>query len=172
MRRRPWFGLHPRATLCRLLLLLVLAWITRQRVWSLMLISGDSMLPTLHGGQIVGINKLAYCVRPPERGDIVAIWTGEELIVKRIVGLPGEEIALRDGTTSTAALCMSPTSNSINTGPSRQAKSAPVVSWWSETTAHTHWWRSLAESELWGDSSERGLNCRLRVEYAGAAHYC
>jgi len=98
MRRRPWFGLHPRATLCRLLLLLVLAWITRQRVWSLMLISGDSMLPTLHGGQIVGINKLAYCVRPPERGDIVAIWTGEELIVKRIVGLPGEEIALRDGT--------------------------------------------------------------------------
>ena len=95
---RSWFGLHPRATLCRLLLLLVLAWVIRQRVWMPALISGQSMLPTLKSGQIVGINKLAYWSRPPERGDIIAIWTGGELMVKRVIGLPGDEIALRDGT--------------------------------------------------------------------------
>jgi len=72
--------------------------IIRQWVWSPTLINGNSMLPALHGGQIVGINKLAYVLRPPQRGDIIAIWTGKELMVKRIVGLPREQIALRDGT--------------------------------------------------------------------------
>ena len=98
MLHRPWFGLNPRAPLRWLLLFLVLALIIRGWVWSPTLITGNSMLPTLHGGQIVGINKLAYLFRPPQHGDVIAIWTGKELMVKRIVGLPGEEIALRDGT--------------------------------------------------------------------------
>ncbi len=55
------------------------------------------MQPTLRGGHLAGINKLAYRRRPPRRGDIVAIRTGRGLIVKRILGLPGEEIAMRDG---------------------------------------------------------------------------
>ena len=40
----------------------------------------------------MGLNKLAYRFGPPQRGDIVAICTGRELIVKRILGLPGEEV--------------------------------------------------------------------------------
>jgi signal peptidase I len=61
------------------------------------LISGESMVPTLRGGQLVGVNKLAYLFGPPPRGDIVEVWTGKDLMIKRIVGLPGEEVAVRDG---------------------------------------------------------------------------
>ena len=55
-----------------------------------LLIAGNSMQPTLHPGSIAGVNKLAYRFGPPRRGDVVAIRAGRELIVKRILGLPGE----------------------------------------------------------------------------------
>jgi signal peptidase I len=74
---------------------LVLA--VRQWLWTPTLISGESMEPTLHGGQLAWVNKLAYRSRPPQRGDIVVVRTPRTWIVKRILGLPGEEIALRDG---------------------------------------------------------------------------
>lgn len=80
-----------------LLLALGLALATRQWLWMPALISGQSMRPTLSSGQLVGINKLAYRFDLPRRGDIVELWTGSEFMVKRIVGLPGEQIALRDG---------------------------------------------------------------------------
>ena len=69
----------------------------RQWVWMPILISGESMQPTLRGGQLAWVNKLAYRSRPPRRGDIVVVRTPRNWIVKRILGLPGEEIALRDG---------------------------------------------------------------------------
>jgi signal peptidase I len=95
---KPRFGLTPQAVLLRLLPLLLLVLIIRQWVWMPVLIRGESMLPTLRGGQLAGVNKLAYLFRPPRRGDIVEVWTGKDLIVKRVVGLPGEEVAARGGT--------------------------------------------------------------------------
>ena len=80
-----------------LLLLLGLALLIRVDVWMPLLITGESMLPTLQGGQIAGLNKLAYLRRPPQRGDIVAVWTDRTLIIKRLIGLPGEEISAQDG---------------------------------------------------------------------------
>ncbi len=80
-----------------LLLALGLALAARHWVWMPTLILGESMGPTLHPGQLAGINRLAYHFRPPRRGEVVAIRTRRELMVKRIVGLPGEEIAMRGG---------------------------------------------------------------------------
>jgi signal peptidase I len=77
------------------LLLLVLA--CRQWIGMPILITGGSMQPTLRSGQLAAINRLAYHFGPPRRGDIVVVHTGRERIVKRIVGLPGEEIAVRNG---------------------------------------------------------------------------
>ena len=84
-------------TLRWLLLALGLALAVRQWVWMPMLISGESMQPTLRGGQLVGINKLAYLFHSPRRRQIVDFWTGSEFMVKRILGLPGEQIALHGG---------------------------------------------------------------------------
>jgi len=86
-----------RTPLRRLLLVVVLAWAVRQWAWTPLVIVGNSMQPTLRAGSMVGLNKLAYRLGPPRRGDVVGIWTGRDLLVKRVVGLPGEEIGAAGG---------------------------------------------------------------------------
>jgi signal peptidase I len=80
-----------------LLLALGLVLAARQWLWTPVLITGESMQPTLRGGQLVALNKLAYLFGRPQRGEVVGVWTGSGLMVKRVLGLPGETIALRDG---------------------------------------------------------------------------
>ena len=58
---------------------------------------GESMLPALHSGALLLVDKRAYKTKLPARGDIVVARTGHDLIVKRVVGLPGEEIEVRRG---------------------------------------------------------------------------
>jgi signal peptidase I len=98
MAGRHWLRNHAEAVLRVVLLLLVLVLIVRRWVCCPILITGNSMLPTLRSGQLALLNKLAYRFRPPERGDIVSLWTGGELWTKRVLGLPGEEIEIRRGT--------------------------------------------------------------------------
>ena len=96
----PWgsgSGTRAKAALRWLLLVLVLAWLLRRWVWMPTIILGDSMLPTLHQGHLAAVSKLAYWRRPPQRGDLVVIRTEKELIVKRIIALPGEEAAVTNG---------------------------------------------------------------------------
>jgi len=81
----------------RLLLAGTLVLVLSQWVWAPVLVAGNSMRPTLCPGSIMGLNKLAYRFGRPRRGDIVAICTGRELIVKRILGLPGEEVRADGG---------------------------------------------------------------------------
>src|SRR5437870_10490680 len=92
------FGREPKAFLRRLLVVLVLILIVRRWICCPTLITGESMMPTVHSGQLAAINKLAYRFRPPQRGDIVSVWTGNEVWVKRILGLPGEVIEIRQAT--------------------------------------------------------------------------
>src|SRR5215470_4033482 len=81
----------------RFLLILALTVVVRRWIWMPVLIVGDSMLPSLRAGQFVGCNKLIYQFQSPQRGDVVAVWTGRELLIKRVLGLPGEEIEVREG---------------------------------------------------------------------------
>lgn len=81
----------------RLLLGVLIVCVARERVWMPLWLVGPSMEPTLLDGQFAGVNRLAYLVHPPQRGDIVVVQTGRGLIVKRIIGLPGEEVGIRDG---------------------------------------------------------------------------
>lgn len=57
-----------------------------------------SMVPTLVPGEFVMVNKLAYKFGEMERGDIVIFHYDEsEDYVKRVIGLPGDEVEVRDG---------------------------------------------------------------------------
>ncbi len=87
--RLPW--------LRRFVILLALLSIVRKAVWMPVLVEGRSMLPGLRPGQIVGVNKLAYWHKPPKRGDLVLFSAGQELFIKRIIGLPGEELSVARG---------------------------------------------------------------------------
>jgi len=63
-------------------------------------IEGRSMEPNLHTGQYLLVNKLAYHgFGQPQRGDIVVFqaWEQEKDFIKRIVGLPGDEVEIHDG---------------------------------------------------------------------------
>lgn len=63
----------------------------------LTIVSGESMLPTLKPGELLLVNRWAYRDGVPRRDDIVVAHYAAGLIVKRIVGLPGEELELKGG---------------------------------------------------------------------------
>jgi signal peptidase I len=64
-------------------------------------IPSESMVPTLEVGDRVFVNKFIYRFTEPERGDIVVFESvngGEEDLIKRVVGVPGDEVEVRSGT--------------------------------------------------------------------------
>ena len=60
-------------------------------------VNGDSMNPTLEDGEIMILDIVSYKLKGLKRFDIVVINQGRELIIKRVIGLPGEKIKYKDG---------------------------------------------------------------------------
>jgi len=64
-------------------------------------VEGLSMEPNLHSGQRLIVEKVSYRFHGPRRGDIVVLRRPDcndcELVIKRVVGLPGEEVSIHDG---------------------------------------------------------------------------
>lgn len=62
-------------------------------------IAGASMADTLQNGDVALVTKLDYRLSEPARGDVVvcAFDGREDTYVKRVVGLPGDEIAFSEG---------------------------------------------------------------------------
>lgn len=64
-------------------------------------VEGTSMLPRLHDGERIFVNKLIYYGLPEiERGDIVVFWFPDnptKSYIKRVIGLPGETVQMRAG---------------------------------------------------------------------------
>lgn len=96
--RRLLFGSDPRVTLVRVLIWAVLTFLFFHHLLLPIKIIGSSMSPTYRHGSVNFINRMAYLRQLPRRGDVVAIRLGNELLLKRIVGLPGEAIQIDDGT--------------------------------------------------------------------------
>lgn len=88
-------------------------------------VDGSSMQPTLEGGHYLMVNKLVYfqldverlsrivpfwkvdkssarfAVRPPKRGEVIVFHFPRDTskdFVKRVIGLPGEQVEVRQGT--------------------------------------------------------------------------
>lgn len=93
-------GHSPARTLVRGAVLAALLLVVSRVALSPVRTVGISMLPTYDEGQLLLLNRLAYRTTGPGRGDVVAIALagGRAVLVKRIVGLPGERIRLADGT--------------------------------------------------------------------------
>jgi signal peptidase I len=68
-------------------------------------VEGTSMLPRLHDGERIFVNKLIYYddfrwAPKVERGDIVVFWFPDDpskSYIKRVIGLPGDKIEIVEG---------------------------------------------------------------------------
>jgi signal peptidase I len=92
--RRIW-----RELLTSLLPALLLALFLRTMVGEAAIIDGPSMQPNLYSGFAVLSEKVSYRLHTPQRGDVVLFELPGETqpLVKRVVGLPGETVAVRGG---------------------------------------------------------------------------
>lgn len=92
-------GKRPIITLLRVLVLVVLSFLAF-RYWLIPIrVTGNSMLPTYKNGSVNFINQLAYRRQHPQRGDVVGVKMSEQgvLLLKRVLGLPGETVAVANG---------------------------------------------------------------------------
>jgi len=92
--------LEARYWLRDLILSLLLAFIVIVFLYQPVQVEGTSMMPRLTNHERIFINKFVYRFEPIQRGDIVVFWyplDPTKSYIKRVVGLPGEAVSIRDG---------------------------------------------------------------------------
>lgn len=68
-------------------------------VVTLQQVIGPSMQPTLKDGEVLLLNKAKYKFFKVHRDDVVAVKSNDDkVLIKRIIGLPGETIEYKDNT--------------------------------------------------------------------------
>lgn len=80
-------------------LALVLTLLTKQFITQVYAISGRSMEPTLHDGEMVMIHKLSPSLIGLDRGDLVIFRAPKDAnkdLIKRVVALPGDTVEILD----------------------------------------------------------------------------
>ena len=63
------------------------------------LVDGESMRPNLADNEVLYISRLHYLIGAPQRYDVAVFHhpaTGEDDYIKRIIGLPGERVEIRN----------------------------------------------------------------------------
>ncbi|MRH42240.1 signal peptidase I [Aquibacillus halophilus] len=77
----------------------LLAFIVRAFLFAPIVVDGPSMLPSLENGDHMIVNKFSYTIGEPDRFDIVVFHaTANKDYIKRVIGLPGEHVAVKDDT--------------------------------------------------------------------------
>jgi signal peptidase I len=92
-------GRNPKNTLIRIVVLVVVCFVVFNFILLPIRVTGISMLPAYKDRSVNCVNRLAYLWHEPRRGDVVSIrYAGPHvMLMKRIVGLPGETVAFKDG---------------------------------------------------------------------------
>ena len=70
--------------------------IIRSYIVTPVIVRGDSMDYTLKDGQILFLSKISYRLHDIKRYDIIVINEEKDLIIKRVIGLPGDKVEYID----------------------------------------------------------------------------
>ena len=77
-------------------LVIALALLIKEYIFSPIKVNGPSMNPTLFDGDIMILNEIGYYLNGVKRFDIVVVDTDDDKIIKRVIGLPGESVEYKD----------------------------------------------------------------------------
>ena len=64
------------------------------------IVKGESMMPNFQQGDYLIVDEISYRFKSPERGDIIVFKYPKDTsqkFIKRIIGLPGETVEIKDG---------------------------------------------------------------------------
>lgn len=76
---------------------LAVTFFVRTFLFAPIVVDGLSMLPTLEDRDKMLVNKIEYRISEPERFDVIVFHASEQRdFIKRIIGLPGEHVEVRD----------------------------------------------------------------------------
>ena len=89
-------------------LVILAAWLIVRFAMKKASMIGSAMEPTLFNGEDVIVNRTSYLVLSPRRGSVIAFYPEQDedeteqindssILIRRIVGLPGETIRISDG---------------------------------------------------------------------------
>jgi signal peptidase I len=88
-------------------------------------VEGQSMEPNLHTNQRLVVEKVSYRFHGPQRFDVVVVKVpsqGDELLIKRVIGLPGETVEIHDGQVYINGQLLDEPFTSEQTRPGRYAR--------------------------------------------------
>jgi len=92
-------GRRPLRTLVRMIVVVVVALVVFKVLLIPIRVTGYSMQPTYRDGRVNFLNRYAYRRHGPNRGDVVGVQVKDShlVLLKRVLGLPGEHVAVLDG---------------------------------------------------------------------------
>ncbi|MEI8224286.1 MAG: signal peptidase I [bacterium] len=80
--------------------IVVIVFFVRTYIAQPFIVDGESSSPNFHTGHYLIIDELTYRFREPARGDVIVLrypLQPSRFFLKRIVGLPGERVVIKDG---------------------------------------------------------------------------
>ncbi len=99
---------NPKSLIIWIISILIIVKLVQTFLVQPFIISGPSMVPTYHDRDFIFLDKLSYRVSNIKRGDIVVFKLHEktagpyegDYLIKRVIGLPGERVVVKDGITT------------------------------------------------------------------------
>lgn len=78
--------------------ILIIAFVLLFRIYlfSPIIVRESSMIPTLYDGEVMILNKIGYRINGLKRFDIIVLKYDGEKLIKRVIGLPGDDVEYKD----------------------------------------------------------------------------